>query len=52
MYPQPTMLPIGLERAMQRIIGVLNSSQSDKDKLRRIELFTDAWLYGKPEPRD
>lgn len=49
MYPSP-FIPMTIERAMQCIVAALNSSQSDKDKLRTIQIYSDAWLYGKREP--
>lgn len=49
MYPSP-YVPITIELAMQRIIAALNSSLSDKEKLRTIQTYSEAWLYGKMEP--
>lgn len=49
MYPSP-FIPISIERAMERIIAALNSSLSDKDKLKTIQTYSEAWLYGKAEP--
>ncbi len=42
--------PLSAERAMQCITSAISNGQSDKDKLVRVELFVDAWVFGKPEP--
>lgn len=49
MYPSP-FTPVTIERAMEKIIAALNSSLCDKDKLKTIQTYSDAWLYGKQEP--